>query len=120
MLVQQQVVVDNMINYLETVENRIRELEKSGGIATPVAVPGPHLPQDPAPKSLLRQMMTLRTAAEAGAPMEGTLELAPYGPPQVDPVLLRHIHLFSASAMLGEKTPKKKKPVDWYAQAGYP
>ena len=36
MLVQQQRVVDNMIKYLETVENRMRKLEKCGGIPTPV------------------------------------------------------------------------------------
>ena len=40
MLVQQQRVVDNMIKYLETVENMMRELEKGGGIPTPLPVPG--------------------------------------------------------------------------------
>ena len=35
------------------------------------------------------------------------MESAPYGPPRVDPSLLRHISLFSASVMLGEKTPEK-------------
>ena len=35
------------------------------------------------------------------------MESAPYGPPRVDPSLLRHIPLFSASVMLGEKTPEK-------------
>ena len=39
--------------------------------------------------------------------MEGPMESAPYGPPRVDPSLLRHIQLFSASVMLGEKTPEK-------------
>ena len=32
------------------------------------------------------------------------MESAPYGPPRVDPSLLRHIPLFSASVMFGEKT----------------
>ena len=36
MLVRQQRVVDNMIRYLETVGNRMRELEKRGGIPMPV------------------------------------------------------------------------------------
>ena len=107
MLVQQQWVVDNMIKYLGTVENRMRELEKRGGIPTPVPGPRPDLPQDPAPESLLRRVTTLRTAAEGVALMEGAMESAPYGPPRVDPSLLRHIPLFSASVMLGEKTPEK-------------
>ena len=64
MLVQQQRVVNNMIQYFETAENRMRELEKRGGIPTPVPGPGPNLPRDPAPESLLRRMTTLRTAAE--------------------------------------------------------
>ena len=70
MLVQQQRVVDNMINYLETIENRMRGLEKRGGIPTPVPGPGPDLPRDPAPESLLRRVTTFRTAAEGVAPME--------------------------------------------------
>ena len=102
---QQQQVVDNMIKYFETVKNRMRELEKRGGIPTPVR--GPDLPRDPAPESLLRRVTTLRTVPEGVAPMEGPMDLAPYGPPRVDPSLLRHIPLFSASVMLGEKTPEK-------------
>ena len=39
--------------------------------------------------------------------MEGPMESAPYGPPRADPSLLPHIPLFSASDMLGEKTPEK-------------
>ena len=39
--------------------------------------------------------------------MEGPMESAPYEPPRVDPSLLRHIPLCSASVMLGEKTPEK-------------
>ena len=35
------------------------------------------------------------------------MESVPYGPPRVDPSLLRHIPLFSASVMLGENTPEK-------------
>ena len=107
MLVQQQRVLDNMIKYLETVENRMRELEKRGGIPTAVLGPGPDVPQDPAPELLLRQSTTLRTAAEGVVPMEGPMESAPYGLPRVDPSLLRHIPLFLASVMLGEKTPEK-------------
>ena len=107
MLVQQQRVVDNMIKYLETVEDRMRGLKKRGGIPTPVPGLGPDLPRDPARELLLRRVTTLRTAAEGVAPMEGPMELAPYGPPRVDPSLLRHISLFSASVMLGEKTPEK-------------
>ena len=107
MLVQQQRVVDNMMKYLETVENGMGELEKRGGI--PTSVPGlcPDLPRDRAPESLLRRVRTLRTAAEGVAPMEGPMESAPYGPPRVDPSLMRHIPVFSASVMLGEKTPEK-------------
>ena len=107
MLVQQQRSVDNMIKYLETVENRMRGLEKRGGIPTPVPGPGPDLPRDPAPEWLLRRLTTLRTAAEGVAPMEGPMELAPYGPPRVERWLLRHIPPFLASVMLGEKTPEK-------------
>ena len=107
MLVQQQRVVDNMIQYLETVENGRRELEKRGGIPTPVLGPGPDLPPDSAPESLLRGVTTLRTAAEGVAHMEGPMESAPYEPPRVDPSLLRHIPLFPASVMLREKTPEK-------------
>ena len=107
MLVQQQRVVDNMIKYLETVEDRMRKLEKRGGIPTPVPGLGPDLPRDPAPELLLRRVRTLRTAAEGVPPMDGPMESAPYGPPRVDPSLLRHIPLFSASVMLGEKTPEK-------------
>ena len=95
------------MKYLETIEDRMRELEKRGGIPTPVPGLGPDLPRDPAPESLLRRVTTLRTAAEGVAPMEGPMESAPYGPPRVDPSLLRHIPLFSASVMLGEKTPEK-------------
>ena len=43
--------------------------------------------------------------------MEGPMESAPYGPPRVDPSLLRHIPLLSASVMLGEKTPKKSSGI---------
>ena len=35
------------------------------------------------------------------------MESAPYGPQRVDPSLLRHIPLFLASVLLGEKTPEK-------------
>ena len=107
MLAQQQLVVDNMIKYMETVENRMRELEKSGGIPTPVPGPGPDLPGDAAPELLLRRLTTLRTAAEGVVPMEGPMESARYGPPWVEPSLLRNIPLFSASVMLGERTPEK-------------
>ena len=107
MLVQQQRVVDDMIKYLETVEDRMRELGKRGGIQTPVPGLGLDLPRIPAPESLLRRVTTLRTAAEGVAPMEGPMESAPYGPPRVDPSLSRHIPLFLASVMLGEKTPEK-------------
>ena len=36
--------------------------------------------------------------------MEGAMGSAPYGPPRADPSLLRHMPLFSASVMPGEKT----------------
>ena len=85
----------------------MRELEKRGGIPTAVPKPGPDLPRDPAPESLLTQLATLRTAAEGVVPMEGPMKSAPYGPPRVDPSLLRHIPLFSASVMVREKTPEK-------------
>ena len=74
MLVQQQRVVDNMIKYWETVEDRMRELEKRGRIPTPVPGLGPDLPRDPAPESLLRRVTTLRTAAEGVARMEGPMD----------------------------------------------
>ena len=106
-LVQQQRVVDNLIKYLETVENMMRELEKRGGIPTPFPVPGPDLPRDPAPESVLRRVTTLRTATEGVLPMEGLMESAPYGPPRVDRSLFRHIPPFLASVMLVEKTPEK-------------
>ena len=99
--------LDNMIKYLETVGDRTRELEKRGGIPTPVPGLGADLPRDTAPESLLRRVTTLRTAAEGVAPMEDPMESAPYGPPRVDPSLLRHIPLFSASVTLGQKTPVK-------------
>ena len=103
MLVQQQGMLYKMIKYLETAEDRMKELECPGG----VAAPGPDLPRDPARESLMRPLMTLRTAAKCLAPMEGPMESAPYGPPRVDPSLLGHIPLFSASVMLGEKTPEE-------------
>ena len=99
--------MDKMIQYLETVENRMRELEKRGRIPTPVPGPGPDLPRDPASEWLLVRGTTLRTAAEGVEPMEVPMGSAPYGPPRVDPSLLRHIPLFLASVMLGEKTPEK-------------
>ena len=73
MLVQQQWVVDNMMKDLDTVQNRMRELEKRGGIQTPVPGPDPDLPRDPAPESLLRRVTTLRTAEKGEAPMEGPM-----------------------------------------------
>ena len=100
MLVQHQGMVDKMIKYLENIEDRIEELERRAG----VLAPGPDLPQDPAPESLMRRLTTLRTAGEGVAPMEGPMESAPYGPPRVNPSWLRHIPFFPASVMLGEKT----------------
>ena len=64
MLVRQQGVVHTMIKYLETVENRMRELEKPGGSPTPAPVPAPDLLWDPAPNSLSTRVKTLRTGAE--------------------------------------------------------
>ena len=103
MLVQQQGMVDKMIKYLETVEDRMKELERRAG----VPAPGPDVPRDPSPETLVRRLTTLRTAGEGVAPMGGPIQSAPYGPPQVDPSLLRHIRLFSASVVLGEKMPEK-------------
>ena len=103
MLVQQQGMVDKMIKYLENAEDRMKELERCAG----VPAPGPDLPRDQAPESLVRRLTILTTAAEMAAPMEGPMELAPYGPPRIDLSLLRHIPPFSASVMLGEKTPEK-------------
>ena len=103
MLVQQQAIVDKMIKYQENVEDRMKELERRAG----VPAPGPDLPRNPAPESLVRRLTTLRTAAEGVVTTESPMESAPYGPPWVDPSLLRHIPLFSASVMLGEKTPEK-------------
>ena len=103
MLVQQQGMLDKMIKYLETVEDKMKESERRAG----VPAPGPDLPRDPAQESLVRRLTTLRTAAEGVAPMEGRMESAPYGPPRTEPPLLRHIPLFSATVMLREKTPGK-------------
>ena len=69
MLVQQQGMVDQMIKYLETVEGRLKDLERRAG----VPAPGPDLPRDPAPESLMRGLTNLRTAAEGVAPMEGPM-----------------------------------------------
>ena len=96
-------MVDKMIKYLEPVEDRMKELERRAGV--PAA--RPDLPQDPGRERLVRRLTTLRTAAERVAPMEGPMESAPYGPPRVDPSLLRHIPLFAVSVMLGEKSPEK-------------
>ena len=41
--------------------------------------------------------------------MEGPMESAPYRPPWVDPSLLKHIPLFTASVMLGQKMPEKAR-----------
>ena len=112
MLIQQQRVVDNMIKYLDALQNRMRELEKRGRIRTPVPGPGPDLPWDPAPASLLRRVTTLRTATEGVVPLEGPMESAPYGPPMVDPSLSRHLPHILASVMLGEKTPEKGSGID--------
>ena len=103
MLVKQHGMVDKMIRYLENVEDRMKELERRAG----VPAPGPDLLRDPAPESLVRRRTKLGTAAEGVAPMEGPMESAPYGPPRVDPSLLRHIPLFSATVNLGERTPEK-------------
>ena len=103
LLVQQQGMLDKMIKYLENVEHRMKELERRAG----VPAPGPDLPWDTAPESFLRQLTTLRTAAEGVAPMEGPMESAPYSLPRIDPSLVSHIPLFSASVMLGEETPEK-------------
>ena len=43
-----------MIRHFKTFEDRMKESEKRGGVPTPVPVPGPDLPWDPAPASLLR------------------------------------------------------------------
>ena len=92
-----------MIKYLETFKDRMRVSQKRAG----VSAPGSDLPRDPASESFVRRLTTMRTAAEGVAPMEGPMELAPYGPPRGDPPLLRHIPLFSASVMLGGKAPEK-------------
>ena len=74
MLVQQQRVADNMIKYLETVQNRMRGLEKRGGVPMIVLGPGPDVPPNPAPETLLRGVTTLRTAAGGVTPKEGRME----------------------------------------------
>ena len=71
MLVQQQGMPDKMIKYLENVEDRMKELERPAG----VPAPGPNLPRDLAPESLVRRLTTLRTAAEGVAPTEGPIAL---------------------------------------------
>ena len=54
MLVQPQGMVDKMIKYDENVEDRMKELDRRAG----VPAQGPDLPQDPAPKSLVRRLTT--------------------------------------------------------------
>ena len=54
----------------------------------------------------MRRLRTLRTVAEGVAPINGPMKSAPYGPQLVDPSLFRHIPLFSASVLVGEKTPE--------------
>ena len=51
----------------------MRELEKRGGIPTPVPGPGPNLPREPPPELLLRRVMTLRSGAHGGFHHVGTL-----------------------------------------------
>ena len=94
-----------MIKYLENVEEMMKELERREG----VPAPRPDPPRDPAPESLVRRLTTVRTAVEGVGSMEGPMESAPYGLPRVDPSLFWHIPPFSASVMLGEKTPKKAR-----------
>ena len=112
MVVRYQGMVDKILNATETVVDRMRELERRAGVPAPGLDP----PRDPAPESLVRRLRTLQTAREGVAPMEGPMELAPYGPPRLDPSLLRPIARFSASVMLGEKT-QEKRLRDWCAQA---
>ena len=85
MLVQLQGVVDKMIKYLETVDDRMKELERRAAVPMPVPAPGPDLPLDSALESSQRRLTTLETATEGVAPMEGPMESAPYGLPRVDP-----------------------------------
>ena len=106
-LVRQLGSVDNMIKYLETIDDWMRDLQRRRGISVPVFVPCPNLPLNPALESSLRQVSTLRTAAEGMAPMKVPMRSGPYGPPRVDRSLLRHIPPFSACVMVGEKTPEK-------------
>ena len=107
MLAQQQAVVDNMMKYLETLQDRMREFKRRAGVGIPVRVPFPALPADTAPEPLLKRVPALRTAAEGLAPMECPMELAPYAPPPVNPFLLRDILLFSAGVMLEENVQEK-------------
>ena len=81
-------MVEAMIRYFKSVENRMRDLEKREGIPTPVPVPGPVLQRHPALVSLLRRLTTLRTAAEGVSSMEGPMESARYGLPQADPLII--------------------------------
>ena len=74
-----------MIKYSENVENRMSEVQKLGGIPALVPVPGPHLPRNAAPESLLRRVSALRRAAERVGPMDSPMESGPYGPPRADP-----------------------------------
>ena len=66
-------MVDKMMKYLETVEERMKELNRRAG----VPAPGPNLPRDPAPEFLVRRLTTFRTAAEGVAPIQGPEESAP-------------------------------------------
>ena len=85
MLVQQQGVLHKTVKYLETGEDRMRELGRRAGVPTPVPVAGPDLLRAPASEVLLRQATTLRTAAEGLPTMEGSMEWASYGLPRANP-----------------------------------
>ena len=51
----------------------------------------------------MRQVTTLRTAAQGLARREAPIESAPYGPSRIDPSLLRHIPILTTFVMLGEE-----------------
>ena len=103
---KQQRLLDGMVR-LMGFELGMRTLGGLAGVPDGVQARGPDLPRDPAPEALLRRVKTLRTVMEDVRPIESRTESIPYGPPRVDPGVLPFTPEFSASVMLGEKTPEK-------------
>ena len=95
-LEKQQRVVDSLLQLVEDMSGRLKELEELQLLAS-----GPELPAKPAAAELVERVKTLKSAMDK--PMGGPAE-APYAPPRVDPGALPFVPMFSESTMLGEHT----------------